>query len=602
MNNSYGDDKQKRLAAYCKGHSILGRQEMCDKVLLWNTFFRRNLHRFAETYLGLNLHLYQKIILYMLGVSDTAAIVACRAAAKSFMIAVYSVCQAILRPGNLVVIVSATRRQANIILHNKIERELCSMSPLLRREIKKMDTDNPDKLEILFWNGSTIQVVTASERARGGRANIVVYEEFRLLDKKIIDSIIGPYLVTRSVPYMLADPEMYGALESELLEEPISIYISSAWVKSHWMWGLIKQLEAAMLEGKNSLFLGFDYSIVLRHGIKTRKNLIYNKSRMSSVSWAIEYENLMVSDNTKAFFPYGMLVPRQVMKRAWYPKQTSEIFSRQKNRYSLPRQNGEIRIVSCDIAMVEGAANDNSAYACMRLLPEGGGNRFGYHIQVPYLEHMNGGETLRQAVRIKQLFTDFEADYVVLDTRNSGIAVYDTLARVLYDDDRECEYPPWKSMNDELLANRLPNPNALPILYCFTASQRSNSEMAVTLKKLVESEQIDFLVPLSEGIDELRARVPEYSDGELPDVQAYYENPYLETEALIHEMAALEYDISENTGAIKVKEPRSGMKDRYTAVAMGCYFSSLLALDNSIEQDELEYESFKGCVSSISFA
>ena len=67
-------------------------------------------------------------------------------------------------------------------------------------------------------------------------------------------------------------------------------------------------------------------------------------------------------------------------------------------------------------------------------------------------------------------------------------------------------------------------------------------------------------------------------------------------------MAALEYDISENTGAIKVKEPRSGMKDRYTAVAMGCYFSSLLALDNSIEQDELEYESFKGCVSSISFA
>ena len=601
MRSGYGDEKQRRLSTYCKSHPTLQRQEMCDQVLLWNTFFRRNLHRFVETYLGINLHLYQKILIYLMGVIEVAVIVACRAAAKSFLIALYSVTQAILRPGIAIVIVSSTKRQANIILHQKIELELCPMSPMLRREIKRINTTNEDRLEILFWNNSKISVVPATENARGNRANIIVCEEFRLLKKETVDTIVAPYLVVRSMPFLLDDEATYGKLEKELLEEPISIYLSSAWLKSHWMWKLMTETESAMLSGKNQMMLGFDYSIVLRHGIKTRKNLAYQKNRMSAMSWSIEYENLMVSDNSRAFFPYGMIVPRQTIKRAWYPRKTIDVLAKSKEKYGLPKQDGEVRVVACDIAMVEGASNDNSAYSCLRLLPEGGGNKFGYHVQVPYVEHLNGGETLRQAIRIKQLFNDFNADYVVLDTRNSGVSVYDALARVLYDDDRDCEYPAWKSMNDQSLANRLANTNALPIVYCFTASQRINSEMAVTVKKMLENGQIDFLVPLSDGIDELRERIPEYSAEESPEVQAYYENPYLETEALIHEMAALEYDIAEHTGAIRVREPRSGMKDRYVSVGMGCLFSAMLALDNSKEKEEFDYDSFCGCVSNISF-
>ena len=56
-----------------------------------------------------------------------------------------------------------------------------------------------------------------------------------------------------------------------------------------------------------------------------------------------------------------------------------------------------------------------------------------------------------------------------------GISVGgDALMRVLYDEERDQEYKPWTYMNDNDLAKRVVNPNALPILYSFSGAQRKN--------------------------------------------------------------------------------------------------------------------------------
>ena len=39
---------------------------------------------------------------------------------------------------------------------------------------------------------------------------------------------------------------------------------------------------------------------------------------------------------------------------------------------------------------------------------------------VSYIEANKGRDVDKQALRIKQLFADFDADYVVLDSRNGG--------------------------------------------------------------------------------------------------------------------------------------------------------------------------------------
>ena len=77
----YADQKQQTLYRKFPSTHFLSNPEHVHNTLLWSTFFRRNLHRLAIDYLGIKLHLYQQLILYMMGISQLVCIIACRAAA-----------------------------------------------------------------------------------------------------------------------------------------------------------------------------------------------------------------------------------------------------------------------------------------------------------------------------------------------------------------------------------------------------------------------------------------------------------------------------------------------------------------------------------------
>jgi hypothetical protein len=108
----------------------------------------------------------------------------------------------------------------------------------------------------------------------------------------------------------------------------------------------------------------------------------------------------------------------------------------------------EIRIISCDIALMKGSRNDNSVYSLFRLIRDGDG----YKKQVVYIEAWNGLSSSKQSVRIKQLFFDFQADYIILDANGIGLSIYEELISVQYCEERDIEYPPLTSYNDESMA------------------------------------------------------------------------------------------------------------------------------------------------------
>lgn len=116
----------------------------------------------------------------------------------------------------------------------------------------------------------------------------------------------------------------------------------------------------------------------------------------------------------------------------------------------------------------------------------------GYRRIVCGMESIQGGEGDMQAIKIKQLYADFDADYCVLDARNGGILIYDRLARVLYDEERDVEYEPWTCMNDEGASNRIKIEGARPIVFIINASERLNSEIAMEFKSVLENQMIDF--------------------------------------------------------------------------------------------------------------
>jgi len=91
-------------------------------------------------------------------------------------------------------------------------------------EIKDV-TINQAASHIEFHNGSKIVVITANDNARSNRANILVVDEFRLVDLDIINKVLRKFLTAPRQPKYLNKPEY-----AHLVERNKEMYLSSAWL------------------------------------------------------------------------------------------------------------------------------------------------------------------------------------------------------------------------------------------------------------------------------------------------------------------------------------------------------------------------------------
>lgn len=422
----YADNNQLELYKKFPSTHYLSNQNNVLHVLAWATFFKRNMHRFVIDYLKIPLYEYQAIAIYAMGISNLICIIASRNDAKSFIVAVYAVARCLLYKGTKFRIGSSTEKQAKLIVSEKIIDELCEWSPILKKEIEDYSTRNSD-IYVKFRNGSKITVFVANENARGLRSNGICREETRQIKKKIEDSVISPFQTPRKPQYMFKPEYKDNKL---LKEQPVDIYISSSWYDDgNWMWDVSKQALDAMKKNNGGLMLAFDESIALKHELKTMEQLVKEKKKQDPATWKIEFLNLKLRDSVSSYFTYKMLINRQISKHVFYPRSTIDFKSGKKNKYAIPKLDNEVRVISNDIAFVAGSQNDNSVYSCIRAIPESityntEANaveiKQGYRREYPYIESNQIGDTTLQAIRIRQLYEDFEADFIVIDARNGG--------------------------------------------------------------------------------------------------------------------------------------------------------------------------------------
>ena len=79
-------------------------------------FYRCNPQRFVKDYLNINLKLFQKILIYMMMLSNYFMYLASRGQGKTYLTAIFCVVRCILFPKTKICIASATRTQANEVL------------------------------------------------------------------------------------------------------------------------------------------------------------------------------------------------------------------------------------------------------------------------------------------------------------------------------------------------------------------------------------------------------------------------------------------------------------------------------------------------------
>ncbi|WP_368900844.1 terminase large subunit domain-containing protein [Oceanobacillus oncorhynchi] len=552
--------------------------KLMEGINVWTSFYRNNPHRFAEDYLSINLKIFQVILLYAMNHNHYFMYIASRGQGKSWLTAVYCCIRAILYPGTKIVIASGTIGQAREVIE-KID-DLKKDSPNLDREISDLRTSTNDA-RVEFHNGSWIKIVASNDNARSKRANLLIVDEFRMVDLNVINKVLRKFLTAPRSPRYLNKAEY-----KHLKERNKELYLSSAWFTSHWSWNKLLAFFGSMTKNKKYFIASLPYHLAIKEGLLDEQQMKDEASEgdFDEIGFYMEMEAMFYGESEKAFFKHDELRKRQVVPLPIYPKEFYELIRGKSFNYP-NKKPGEVRLISCDIAGMAGKENDASAYTVIKMTP----NSRGYTRQVVFMESMEGGTTDVQANRIRQLYNDFECDYVVLDTQNMGLGVYDQLIIPGFDRERNIEYDPWTCINDDKMAERCTYNNADAIIYSVKGSQQFNSRVATSLRDSIRRGKVSLL----EAENEAKETLSKFKGFNAlpPEDKALLMQPYLQIKSLINEMINLEGERTES-GFIKLKEKSTARKDRYSSFSYGNYVADLLEKEffteeeNDIDEDE----------------
>lgn len=549
-------------------------QRVIEGMAIWGSYYRQNIDIFVRDYLQLDfLKWFQLMLLVMMDRARIFLWIAARGMGKSFLIAIFAVVRCILYPGTKVVITSGTRGQSINILE-KIQTELMPASPNLRNEIDMSNTKfTGQDAKIMFKNTSYIKVVTASDNARSNRANILIVDEFRMVKKDTIDTVLKKFLTSRRMP-----PYKELTLEerkAEYAKEPNkSCFLSSAYFKDHWSYHKMLDTFKLMLDDTKTDFMcGFPYQLSIQEGLLFPEDVEGDmlETDFNEIKWSMEMEATWFGDEDGAFFDFNSISKDRRIQFPMLPSSVASLLGNNQKIRIPTKQNGERRILSADIALMSSKKHNNDASAVFinQMLPTKSGR---YTNNIVYGDTFEGMHTEDQALIIRKLYDEFSCDYIVLDCTGLGLGVYDALVRDMVDPDTGEIYPALSCCNNQEMADRCTVRGAEKAIWAIKGSPQLNSECAVLLREGFRSGKIRLLVT-------------EYdAESILPEIKGYnslsvaekvkVQMPYIHTTLLVNELVNLQHE--ESGGRVRVFE-RSGMrKDRYSSLSYNYYVSTQL--------------------------
>lgn len=549
-------------------------------VDIWAGFYRANPHRFAADYLNVRLRLFQKILLFMMNICNFFCYIAARGQGKSWLLAVFCCVRCILYPGTKVCIASGTRGQSVNILE-KIKIELIPNSVYLKNEIANLVISNTNAY-IDFKNGSSIKVVTASDSARSNRANILLVDEFRMVNKDTIETVLRRFLTAPRMPGYLHDKKY-----AHLKERNKEVYLSSAYFKSHWSFDKVKDYAKNMLDDTKRYFVcGLPYQLSIQEGLLDNNAVADEMSEagFNETKWSMEMECLWFGDTDGTFFDFDTVSKNRKIQYPMLPDEVAAILSDTKKVRILPKQNGEKRILSVDLALMASTKNKNDASAIFinQLLPTKAGR---YMNNIVYTESSEGAHTADQALRVRKLYEMYSCDYIVIDVKGVGFGVADSLVRDINDPETGEVYPALSCCNNAEWAARCTTHGADKALWVVNATDKFNSECAILLRDGFRAGRIRLLVTEYDGETSL-ASLKGYGSLDASD-KLTLQMPYINTTLLINELINLQHD--ESSGLVKIFRKNGVRKDRYSSLSysywVACQLESKIRKKNNFVSD-----------------
>lgn len=498
-----------------------------------------------------NFHLffYQRVFLRAVMRHRYAYATFPRAYSKSFMSVLILMIRCILYPGSHLFVTTGGKEQAAGIAKEKAD-ELCKLIPGLKNELdwtRGKTKTSKDNIELIFKNGSKLDIMAARQSSRGKRATGGLMEECILIDQTLLNEVIIP---TMNVDRRLAD----GSRVEEETVNKSQIYVTTAgWKNSFAYEKLIELLIRQITNPEEAVVLGGSWRIPVME--KLLKKSFIEELKMdgtyNDASFAREYESEWSGDAENAYFSSEQFDKHRQLLQPEY-------------EYSGRSSKTAYYILGVDV----GRKGCTSEVCVFKVTPQPQGASIKTLVNL-YTWDEEHFET--QAINIKRLFYKYKARKVVIDANGLGIGLIDFMVKGQEDPETGEYLPPFGVDNDdENFYKKFRTPDTeLDAMYLVKANAPINTEAHTYVQTQLSSGKIKFL------IDENQAKVKLMSTkmGQTMDndKRAEYLKPFTLTTILREQMLNL---VEENEGVniILKQSSKSIKKDKFSAFEYGLYY------------------------------
>lgn len=516
------------------------------------SYYRYYVDAFAVDVLGIKLFPFQRLILRAMGRYQNSLLIACRGLGKSFIVAVFYICAAILYPNIKLGISSGNSQQSRNVIIQKIKGELAKIDAVAR-EINFPIKTGMDDCVVEFKNGSEIRAITLAQdrggdSARSWRFSYMLVDEARLVKDNIIEEILIPMTKTKR----------QNAIKWHKSEKGKMIFISSAYLKTSKLYDRFLYHYKQMISGNvNYMCMCFPYQVGVQAGLFDQDDIEkeLEKPQMTKDKFAYEFEGVFVGSSGESYFPYELTDQCRVLERC---------------ELEQPKKSESKYIITHDVAVSDKNGSDNSCTHVIKLKPRADGT---YLKQVVYTKVVNGMPLNKQRDLLRKLLHIQFPNTVKLciDVQGAGAGLpsmfYESWEYLDEKTGKITEYPPLIQDDDKESLEVLDN--ALPIIRAIHGMNNFVNLYYPYMKGCFEDQSIELLSQ-SNDVDIL------YKSNKISFDE--YEQ-HIEHDILQSELSNIKQDFTDKEKMTYTRIVKSNKRDRATSLMYG------LAVVCEMEQD-----------------
>ena len=556
----------KDLLALSKSKGSLGKkqglsQERLDAQLdnLRNkiAFYREYPDLFVDDIKGpdciFRFYFYQRIFLRIVMRHRYVYATFPRAYSKSFLSMMALMLRCILYPNSHLFVTTGGKEQAASITIAKIE-EICRLIPALEGEInweRGVSKKSKNDVKYIFKNGSSIDILAATERSRGQRRTGGVMEECVSIDQTMLNEVIIP---TTNVDRQLPD----GSRDPAEVVNKSQVYITTAgWKNSFAFDKLIELLIRSILDPDNVMIMGGTYETPVIEGLLSED--FVDELKLSGTyqedSFDREYRSKWSGDVENAFYSSEEFDKHRVLLQPEY-------------EYSGRSSKNAYYVLGVDVGRV-GCTTEVCVFK-VTPQPQGSALKTLVNIYTYEAEHFE-----KQALNIKELYYKYKARMIAIDANGLGVGLVDFMTTKQIDPNTGDTIPAFgvSGGTAEDVMEQYKKVKGVDVeenvLYLIKANAPINTEAYTYAKTQMSSGKVKFLIDEAQA----KTKLMETKVGQnmTPEKRNEYLMPFQLTSVLKAQMLNL---VEENEGVnIILKQSSKGIKkDKFSAFIYGLYY------------------------------